>query len=264
MSVDPKDGERKHDPLQSRFEQFLSGTYAPLQACFQEILSGAYAEQSEAEVMAIEDPEDRAWTQYVVSARLAEKGEFSRAVALADAIPVQYAYERASALGCIALETAIACQPALPPDRVDDLLAKAEQAIAALAPDAPPFNEAECLGLIARACWLTGRHAQAKSLWDRAVVAARRGEETARDQQDLIDCSGVLWALSRDMAMAGDLIAARQVAERIKNPGSRERALQAWNDLKLRWWHEWHLLESRKPGPATNSQDDGLTGKVHP
>lgn len=72
---------------------------------------------------------------------------------------------------------------------------------------------------------------EAQRMWDLAIGEARTGQES-ESPQDSLDASSVLREIAADIALTGDLDQAKGIAEQIRNPGKRERALQIVTDIE--------------------------------
>jgi hypothetical protein len=88
-----------------------------------------------------------------------------------------------------------------------------------------PWQWAQELAAMARECAGEGRLDHAHRLWAVAIAIAREGEQD-------IDCSSVLWEISEDLALAGAWRQADEVALAIRNAGKRRRALDNLAALK--------------------------------
>ena len=86
------------------------------------------------------------------------------------------------------------------------------------------WQKAESLAQIARAMSSAGRLNEARRVWREAIAVAQTGENS-QSLQDSLDSSSVLWEIAEDMALAGDIDDARNVAANIKNEHKRQRAL---------------------------------------
>jgi hypothetical protein len=90
---------------------------------------------------------------------------------------------------------------------------------------------AEPLADIARECAGEGRPDRARRLWSVAIEVARRGEASPF-AADGIDCGSVLWEISEDLALAGEWQWAGEIAQAIKHPHKRQRALDNLANLR--------------------------------
>lgn len=84
----------------------------------------------------------------------------------------------------------------------------------------------EALNRVALALYKVGDTAQAHYFQSEAIEFARAGEESD-NLQNSIDASSVLWEISENLALAGHWQTAKQVAEGIKHPIKRSRAIQS-------------------------------------
>ena len=112
-------------------------------------------------------------------------------------------------------------------ERFDDLLARgdligAEAAARVLSPE---WLRAERLEALSRAAHQGGAEEASRRLTEDALAAARAGERSSIPQ-DSIDASSVVWEIAEDLALRGDVGAAREVAGSILSSSKRERALQ--------------------------------------
>ena len=107
------------------------------------------------------------------------------------------------------------------------------------------WQKAESLGRLARAYVASGQINQAKRLWEAAIAVARVGEGS-QSPQDSIDSSSVLWEIAEDMASAGELQAAVDVASEIKNTGKRQRALEELRKIRNGEKGSFYRIRSHK------------------
>jgi DNA-binding transcriptional MerR regulator len=75
-----------------------------------------------------------------------------------------------------------------------------------------------------------GARENAERLRDLALSEARAGE-LSENPQDSIDSSSVLWELAEDLALAGRVGPAQEVAGSIRNLGKRQRAIAALEEI---------------------------------
>ncbi len=86
------------------------------------------------------------------------------------------------------------------------------------------WQKAQMLCRIALQLGRAGEIDQAKRIWDDAVSMARLGE-ASESPQDSLDSSSVLWEIAEALATVGEFQRAEEVADEIKSPGKRTRAL---------------------------------------
>lgn len=165
------------------------------------------------------EEDDRAWALSEITKALARCGEWREAEATARTIGMSY--EKASAF----LELARHLLAADERDRALANLSAAESAA-----DAGETNwvwqRAENYARIGQTFAESGEYDEALRVWDKAITAARTGEEH-HPGQDSVDCSGVLWEVAEYLAAAGDIERAAAVAEAIKSHVKRPRAVEA-------------------------------------
>lgn len=92
------------------------------------------------------------------------------------------------------------------------------------------WERGESLAQIARALVAAGRLAEARHIWAEAVETAKLGEKSG-SSQDSIDSSSVLWELAEDVAKAGEVDAAYEIATKIKDAWKKQRALQSLEEI---------------------------------
>jgi hypothetical protein len=86
------------------------------------------------------------------------------------------------------------------------------------------WQRAESLAQLARVISSNGQLNEARRLWREAIAVAQAGENS-QSMQDSLDSSSVLWEIAEDMALAGNIDAACNVAANIKSEHKRQRAL---------------------------------------
>lgn len=132
-------------------------------------------------------------------------------------------------------------------ERFDDLLARgdlirAEVAARALSPD---WLRAERLEALSRAAQHAGAGEASRRLTVDALAAARAGERSSVPQ-DSIDASSVVWEIAEDLALRGEVGAAREVAHSILDSSKRERALQFVAEIAAGGAGSFEALRARR------------------
>lgn len=85
------------------------------------------------------------------------------------------------------------------------------------------WERSEVLAHVAKALHHAGERSAASEQWDAAIGVAKAGEQAA---PDAIDCSAVLWTISKMLAEVGETTKARQVASGIRDERRRRGALE--------------------------------------
>jgi tetratricopeptide (TPR) repeat protein len=85
------------------------------------------------------------------------------------------------------------------------------------------WERAEVLAYIAEVLNKAGQHSAALEQWNAAVSVAKAGDQA---DPNAIDCSAVLWTISKMLAEAGQVEKAREVASEIRDENRRKGALE--------------------------------------
>ncbi len=88
------------------------------------------------------------------------------------------------------------------------------------------WQRAELLCRVARSFLSANKRDQAERIWERAILAARLGENSNQAQES-VDCSSVLREIAETIAWAGNPEKALEIAKAIKSAGKREKAMKA-------------------------------------
>lgn len=167
--------------------------------------------------LSIEDEEDR--DLYLLDAIrwLIKSGIWQKAYGAAQW--VSDSYEKSQALQEVADYTASIGHL----ENAFSIYAEAEKA--ATADSLAEWQKAELLHNIAKSLRRTKAVFKADEVWEKAITAAREGEESP-SSQDSCDSSGVLAEIAEYFAAEERIEKALIVAQKIKNIGKKERVLQ--------------------------------------
>jgi tetratricopeptide (TPR) repeat protein len=86
------------------------------------------------------------------------------------------------------------------------------------------WQRAASLSKLAKHYANIGQVETAIHLWEEAIGIAQAGEQ-AGEKQDEVDASSVLWEIAEELALLGQWAYAKRVANDIRSPGMRERAI---------------------------------------
>jgi 1-aminocyclopropane-1-carboxylate deaminase/D-cysteine desulfhydrase-like pyridoxal-dependent ACC family enzyme len=168
---------------------------------------------------ALENGEDRDWYVSEVAKAFAATGYFDAAIEIARTVSL--AIEKKDALVAISTSLLAVAQNR----RAMATLAEAELTAEAIEDESySKWQKAEALDQIAKIYQTANEREHAKSVWLKAIEVAQRGQ-SSNDVQEIFDCSGVLSEIAKNLATAGFLELAKDVAQSIRVDYKRQGAL---------------------------------------
>ena len=166
--------------------------------------------------LSLQDEEDRLWFLFKIVGWFIENGDWRKAYGIAQLM--DESYEKSDALRLIAEK--LASDGHL--ERSIFIFAEAENS--SISENLADWQKAELLHKIAKSLLEIKAIYRANEVWKKAISIAQAGENS-QNIQDSLDSSSVLAEIAESYGADGKIESALELAQKIKNIGKRERAI---------------------------------------